>query len=105
FNGKVAWENEIKKSTIKRTEPITLPLIETFYYYEESSIPSDEWWTDAHVYINNHFSNTHYNKGIATFDVIDQYGKPYASENPWIPKYCDTLTSYFIDLSSHSPAD
>lgn len=105
YHPKVAIENATKSQTIKRTEPISLPMIETFDYYLDSHLPSDEWWIDGQVYVNNHFTNNHRNKGIATFDVIDENGQPYADTDPWIQKYCDTLTSYYIDLSDYGIND
>lgn len=88
-----------------REEPITLPFFEDFNYYQDSPFPTDWWWIDSQVYVNNHFIPYSMNKGVGTFDVLNQYGQAYHSTDPWSKRFCDSLTSYYIDMSAHSAAD
>lgn len=94
-----------KMGAMLRTEPITLPMFEDFHYYDESTYPTDFWWIDSLVYINNHFVAKALNKGVATFDVLNQYGAAYHTTDPWAKKYCDSLTSYYINLSDYDASD
>lgn len=93
-----------KTKIVKRSTPITLPLWEDFSYCDDQVFPTDHWWVDSSTYINNHFVAEVINKGVATFDVLDAQGKPYHSE-PWEQLYCDSLTSYFVDLRGYDDAD
>lgn len=94
-----------KTNFVKRNTPIILPLWEDFSYCDHQPYPTDNWWIDSSIYINNHFVNNQINKGVATFDVLDAYGRPYHSSSAWSSVYCDSLTSYYIDLSEYTAAD
>lgn len=104
-NAALSVPSYTKKSFSKRSTPILLPLFDNFHSVDTSPYPIDNWWIDSAVYINNTFTDNHYNKGIATFDVIDKYGKNYHSTNPDISRFCDSLTSYAIDLSGNTAGD
>lgn len=95
---------EVRTKIVKRSTPIILPLWEDFSYADKQSYPTDHWWIDSSTYVNNHFVAQVINKGVVTFDVLDAKGRPYHSE-PWESLYCDSLTSYFIDLRGYNDAD
>ena len=86
-----------------KTTALTLPFFEDFAQYY--AIPNPAKWIDRQVYINNTMAVNSYSRGIATFDAISQYGKPYDTSNPNIIRYADSLTSQQIDLSGKIAAD
>src|SRR5690606_20457834 len=90
-----------QKDTRARTV-LTLPFFEDFTntdYY-----PSAEQWQDSMVYVNNTLGRRILSRGIATFDILNAQGVPY-SNNAFESVYADSLTSQFIDLSTHTPGD
>jgi len=91
-----------QKDTRGRTV-LTLPFFEDFTntdYY-----PAAAQWQDSMVYINNTLGRRIQSRGIATFDALNAYGLPYSPNSAFASVYADSLTSQFIDLSTHSPAD
>jgi hypothetical protein len=86
-----------------KTTALTLPFFEDFAQY--NAIPNPAKWIDRQVYINNTMAVNSYSRGIATFDAISQYGKPYDTSNPNSIRYADSLTSQQIDLSGKIAAD
>ncbi len=61
--------------------------------------PYDSLWLDSNVYINNNYSARPFTIGVATFDGLNQYGKPYFP-NATQDSIGDVLTSRPIDLTS-----
>ncbi|MBL7705521.1 MAG: T9SS type A sorting domain-containing protein [Taibaiella sp.] len=91
-----------QKDTRGRTV-LTLPFFEDFTntgYY-----PSADRWQDSMVYVNNTLGRRIQSRGIATFDVLNAQGVPYSPNNAFASVYADSLTSQFIDLSTHTPGD
>jgi hypothetical protein len=91
-----------KHSTAKTTA-LSLPFFEDFTNYDE--VPDTAKWEGRQVYVNNTMGLSPVSRGVATFDGISQYGKPYDTVNPNVLRYADSLTSKVIDLSVHVPAD
>ncbi len=91
------------KSMHAKTTALTLPFFEDFTDYH--AIPDQTKWIDRQVYINNTMAVNAYSRGVATFDAINEYGKPYDTSNPNSIRYADSLTSQQIDLSGKIAAD
>ena len=87
---------------ITTIDTLSLPFIEDFAY--DSLFPSQSHWLDRNVFINQNFAINPPSVGVATFDVLDEYGFMYntASTNP---KPSDYLTSKPINLSQYTAAD
>lgn len=83
----------------KKTRAAALPFIDDFSY--EGPYPNPSLWEDQHVFINNTMAVLPINRGVATFDGLDRYGRPYVSTQSAIST-ADSLTSVPIDLSAYS---
>ena len=59
--------------------------------------PYDSLWLDSNVYINNNYSEKPFTIGVATFDGLNQNGKPYLPLST-DDNIADFLTSRPIDL-------
>ena len=66
--------------------------------------PKQNGWTGRCISTNTMAVNA-YSRGIATFDAINEFGKPYDTSNPNIIRYADSLTSQQIDLGGKVAAD
>ena len=91
-----------KHSTAKKTA-LSLPFFEDFTDY--SLYPNGDRWQDSNVYINNTMCITPVSRGVATFDGLNKYGRPYDTLDPNVSLHADTLTTQPIDLSTHQPGD
>lgn len=89
-------------STLKATS-LSLPFFEDFNQY--NAIPDTNKWIGRQVYVNNTMAVNMISRGVATFDALSQYGKPYDTLSPLTIRYADSLTSKTIDLSIHLPSD
>lgn len=86
-----------------RTTSLTLPFFEDFNHYD--AIPDTNKWIGRQVYINNTMAVNMISRGVATFDALSQFGKPYDTVSPATMRYADSLTSKVIDLSTYIPSD
>lgn len=89
-----------------RTSEVTLklPFWEDFYTIGDGT-PSDSLWQNSDdVLVNDYYGYLPPTAGVATFDGLDYNGSPYSTD-PESSERTDRLTSGFIDLSAHSPAD
>lgn len=95
-NPKVAFDKKIKKTRA------TLPFIEDFSY--NGPYPDPNKWLDKNVYINNTLCFEAPNRGVATFDALNDVGRSYF--NDWFSSgNADSLTSTYIDLSTYNALD
>lgn len=92
-------------SSLKSASPVKLEswdfdpdliFFDDFSYYNETSLPDPNRWTDKCVYINHSYPDSAISIGVATFDAVDAYGNIYAINEQITPS--DTLTSDIIDL-------
>lgn len=83
--------------------PLTLPFFEDFTDY--SPYPNSSRWQDSEVYINNTMCVAPVSRGVATFDALNKWGRPYDTLNRYDLLFADSLTSQPIDLSSKQPGD
>lgn len=86
-----------------RTTSLTLPFFEDFNQYE--AIPDTNKWIGRQVYINNTMAVNMISRGVATFDALSQFGKPYDTTSVTTIRYADSLTSKVLNLSTNIPAD
>ncbi len=82
---------------------LSLPFIDDFS--TTNVHPDEKLWLDNYVYINNTLANNPPTMGVATFDGLNQEGKPWSPANigdqdTRASQPCDTLTSQAIDLLS-----
>lgn len=105
--GPVDYNPFVQKKSSKlihaKTTALTLPFFEDFTNY--TALPDQTKWMDRQVYINNTMAVNAVSRGVATFDAINEYGKPYDTSNPNIIRFADSLTSQAIDLSGKKPID
>lgn len=87
----------------KTTAPLSLPFFEDFLEY--SPLPVSERWVDAQVYINNTMPVGQVSRGVATFDALNERGRPYDTVSNAALRYADSLTSQVFDLSDILPGD
>ena len=88
-----------KPSTLKndiQADTVSLPFIDDFSYYSQSSQPDKRLWMDDNVYINNDYPILPPSNGVATFDALDAEGNVYKNTTATFP--ADVLTSCPIDL-------
>jgi hypothetical protein len=90
------------QTVLQKMLTVGLPFIDDFSY--NNVYPSDFYWTDSSVYINNTYSKDQLSYGIATFDGLTKYGTPYNSI-PYSYGYADTLTSQRINLFPYNESD
>lgn len=78
------------------TDTLNLPFFEDFA--DNEGFPRKEFWTDKQVWVNNGFPMGAPNQNVATFDHLNQFGKPYSSLSKNYSVYADSLTSQPINL-------
>lgn len=83
------------------TDTLNLPFFDDFSY--DKIYPSNQFWIDSFVFINNTFGYNAISKGVATFDGFNKDGQPYTTATGSYG-VCDTLTSAPINLN-YSPSD
>jgi hypothetical protein len=96
----------VHKNTEKTTRTsLLLPFFEDFTGY--SVYPDLTKWLDFEVYINNTMGVSPIERGVATFDGLNQYGIPYDSFSNTDFRYADSLTSFPINMgySMATPGD
>jgi len=84
--------------------PVDLPFRDDFSY--QGPFPSSRFWADNFVFINSGLPVHPKTVGVATFDMLNQHGRLYASaqESPFQFE-ADRLTSHPIRLGHLIPAD
>lgn len=88
-------------SAVKKTRA-TLPFIDDFAY--EGPFPDPSLWTDNKVFINNTMSAEPITRGVATFDGLNEFGRPYFPES-FTTGMADSLTSVSLNLSGYTDLD
>jgi hypothetical protein len=101
-NTALVHKKGVNRSLLKTTT-LSLPFFDDFTGY--SLYPDSTKWMDDEVYINNTMCISPVSRGVATMDALNSNGIPYDSFNNYNFRYADSLTSQFIDLSTHTPAD
>jgi hypothetical protein len=84
-----------------KKQRVSLPFVDDFSY--DSPYPDTSLWLDRMVYINNTLSAEPPTRGVATFDGLNAWGRPYFPSQ-FASGWADSLTSKPIDLSAYSAA-
>ncbi len=87
----------------KNKKRATLPFLDDFSY--RASLPNPALWEDQQVFINNTMGINVLTQGVATFDGLNQEGRPYNPNNFSATGFGDSLTCTPIDLSFRNPGD
>lgn len=90
-----------KNADIKKTRT-GLPFIDDFAY--TGPYPNSTLWTDSQAYVNNTMGYLPVNRGVATLDGLNKYGRPYFN-SPFSSGTADSLTSTYINLSAFTAAN
>ena len=91
---------EIKKN-VENTSILSIPFIDDFSY--DFSNVNNDLWEISSVFVNRSYPINPPTIGVATFDGLNQFGRPY-SINSTIDGNADTLLSKAIDLSAINTA-
>jgi hypothetical protein len=105
------WNPQLRQVSAQHTTPLakktatvlTLPFFEDFT--DNALFPNGVRWADSEVYINNTMCFSPVSRGVATFDALNKFGRPYDTVNRNDVVYADSLTSHPIDLSANTPGD
>ncbi|MDP2176137.1 MAG: T9SS type A sorting domain-containing protein [Bacteroidota bacterium] len=89
------------KNSSKRNigDTIKLPFFDDFT--STLVYPDQRLWLDSKVYVNHHFPISPPSFGVATFDNLDETGKPYRAMSGLTHGPSDTLTSRYINLKNY----
>ncbi|MDD4847887.1 MAG: hypothetical protein PHR53_03865, partial [Bacteroidales bacterium] len=87
----------IQKKAVVASPTLTLPFFDDFKY--EGPYPDAEKWSDQYVFINTGFQKIPANRGVATFDALNEYGYVY-DHATFTAFEADKLTSHKIRLDS-----
>lgn len=101
-NNPFLFQYQNKHISAARQQPLELPFADDFN--QLSFYPNSLKWTDRDVFVNNNFPVLPPSIGVATFDALDESGKPY-SEDQRSFGAADHLTSQPINLSGVTLAD
>jgi Secretion system C-terminal sorting domain len=94
FNAKTPIQTRV-------VDTIQLPFVEDFSY--PGPYPDPDLWLDRKVYVNETMAFESPSVGVATFDAIDDKGRPYGQG---LEKgAADTLTSNYINLKDYIGTD
>ncbi len=80
----------------------TLPFIEDFSY--DGPYPDQNIWLDKQAFINNTMCQNPINRGVATLDGLNEFGRPYFKDQ-MASGLADSLTSTTFNFSTFTPAD
>ena len=91
---------DIKKN-VEKNSILSIPFIDDFSY--DFSNVNNDLWEISSVFVNRSYPINPPTIGVATFDGLNQFGRPY-SINSTIDGNADTLLSKAIDLSAINTA-
>lgn len=98
LNGNPILKKTQNNTHSKRQDPdtLTLPFIDDFT--STTIIPNTLYWMDRQIFVNSTFPVSPPSFGVATFDNLDQNGRPYQAISGFTHNHCDSLTSNPINL-------
>jgi len=85
-----------------QSAPLTLPF---WYDFSQTSAFTTHFKDSTGVYVNNNLCINQPSVHVATFDGLDNFGKPYFISNVFESGLADSLVSRDLDLSSVAPKD
>jgi hypothetical protein len=103
FNPALQPGQSTRTKAALKTTSLGLPFFEDFT--DESPYPNASRWSDSSAFINNNMGAHVISRGVATFDALTKYGRPYDTTNRFSQVYADSLTTQYFDLSSYVPND
>lgn len=103
FNRALANVPAQPEKVAHKTAALGLPFFEDFT--NNSLYPDNTRWADNNVYVNNTMAQSPVSRGVATFDALNRYGRPYDTTNRYNLLFADSLTSRQFDLSTYSAQD
>ena len=80
-------------------DTLALPFFEDFSY--DGPYPSEQYWLENDVFVNSELGDSPPSVGFATFDGMDEGGRPYGGGFG----VADYLTSKPIDLAGQAPSN
>ncbi len=89
--------NQEQSFSYKITDTLSLPFFEDFAY-PSFGFPDQKKWCDIQVWVNPSFGINPPNYQVATFDHLNQLGKPYTNLDKQKSVFADSLTSQPINL-------
>lgn len=89
--------NQEKTVFYKITDTLSLPFFEDFAY-TSFGFPDQKKWCDLQVWVNPSFGVNPPNFQVATFDHLNELGKPYTNLDKQKSVFADSLTSQPINL-------
>lgn len=90
------WNDVKSHSKWGIADTLNIPFFDDFSYTD--IYPDSSKWLNNNVFVNLDFGINPPSFGVATFDFLDNMGKPYSSIEKESLEYGDTLTSQFINL-------
>ncbi len=103
LNSNPLLQNASDKNIVNAKEGnLELPFSDDFN--QKGYYPDLAKWEDKFVFVNNNFPILPPTLGVATFDGLDENGKPY-SDDPKSFGAADRLTSRPVDLSEYTASD
>lgn len=94
------WNSNKKLGKWGTPDTLEIPFFEDFT--STLMYPDSSRWQDNFVFVNRDFGVNPPSYGVATFDFLDENGKPYSSIEKESVAPGDTLTSQFINLKDSS---
>ncbi|MBO6517008.1 MAG: T9SS type A sorting domain-containing protein [Bacteroidia bacterium] len=92
------WNATAKHGKWGTPDTLALPFFDDFT--STLMYPDSSNWQDNQVYVNRDFAIRPPSYGVATFDYLDETGKPYSSIESEFVDNGDTLTSQYINLGA-----
>jgi hypothetical protein len=87
----------------KKSRALSLPFIDDFSY--KGPFPKSSLWLDNKVFVNNTLAQNPVSMGVATFDMLNEFGISYHTNGLPTQYYADSLTSVAIDLGGLTTTD
>lgn len=103
YNSVLEGRSPLQDAPAAKTAAFSVPFFEDFLDY--SPYPAPDRWADAQVYVNNTMPVGAVSRGVATFDALNERGRPYDTLSNATLRYADSLTSGAFDLSNVLPGD
>lgn len=96
-NPDYVWNNRLQAAQWGRPDTLELPFFEDFT--STTIYPDSSKWRNNQAFINSDFPINPPSYGVATFDFLNEGGKPYSSLEAVGSRGGDTLTSQAINLA------
>jgi hypothetical protein len=92
-----ALQSAKTKLQVRGVDSVDIPFVDDFSY--EGPYPDSDLWLDNSVFINSSMAFNPPSVGVASFDALDNKGRPYVKGSTTVGS-SDTLTSNYINLKN-----